>query len=73
MNKQSLIFKITSLCCLVVDIAFAIFCIISITQVLTKYALLTKIHFTIFIATLVINALYFIYVISILIYNKIRS
>ena len=73
MNKHNLIFKISSLFCLIVDIAFAVFCAISLTQVLTKYTILTSVHFAVFIATLIINALYFIYIISMLIYNRIKS
>lgn len=73
MNKPNLFFKISSLICLVVDIAFVVFCTISLVQVLTKYTLLTQTHFTIFIATIAVNAIYFICIISALIYNKIRS
>ena len=51
MSKRSLIFKISSIFCLVIDVAFAIFCIISLTSVLTKYTILSKVHFIIFLLT----------------------
>ena len=73
MSKRSLVFKISSIITLAVDIAFVVFCAIEITKVITKYTLLTKVHFIVFIITLSINACYFLYIISTLIYNKLRS
>ena len=73
MNKHSLVFKISSLLCLIVDIAFAVFCTVSLVSVMTKYTLLTRLHFVIFYITLAINGLYFLYILTTLIYNKIRG
>ena len=73
MNKTSLLFKISSIICLVVDVAFAIFFAITLINVLTKYMVLSKIHFILFIITLCVNILYVAYLLSVLLYNRIKK
>lgn len=73
MSKTSWLFKISTIICLVVDIAFTIFFAISLVNVLTQYMVLGKIHFILFIVTLCVNIVYIIYLISVLIYNRIKK
>ena len=71
MNK--LIFLISTIFIAVIDASFAIFFAISLFNVFTKFALLGNIHFILFIVTLSINVVYLAYLITTLIYNKVKS
>ena len=73
MNKQKLIFIISSIVLLIVDIAFGVFCAISLSKVFNNYAILTSTHFSMFLITLSLNIVYFLYIIITLIYNRIKS
>ena len=72
MSKTSNLFKITTIFCLAVDVIFAILCTITLLNVLLKYMVLEKIHFILFIVVMAINVLYVIYLLSVLIYNRIK-
>ena len=69
MNKQNFIFKIFSISMLVVNVAFVVFFVSAIVNVLNKSCIFGAVHIIILSLVFVLNILYLIYTIFVLAIN----
>ena len=73
MSKSKLIFIISTAVVFILDIAFSVFCALSIMSAIKKLTFNSKLMLILFIIVAIINVVYILYLLSSLIYNLIKN